>query len=365
MTLAGTGGRLEFHVMPLLTTLALCLALGTPQDTPKPEKTKTYKEAEADLLFDYPASWQLRKDKYASIFEFSVNNQQVQIRILKTAGRYPASHWQESVKMVEETKGSEVLQQWEEDLLGVPLLMSKFREQSGAQKSIVLVGMLYTKTVQKVSFRVISPESVAEEAEKAWRGALVTIRTVSGDLPVKEDPSSTAPVPTTEVKPATGPTKTVVIKAKNGREGKVFQGPVRAEADKDRGLYAYLPEGWQLSDGILKGGAGMPSFKFSVGISELDASKREWLIRAGKLMSDLDSVSNRDEPPVKQSSAGFDLYTMVRVGKKADQEVVQILTLGWAGGLYWIAEQQIQKDMWMSRSKDVMSTFDKISVASS
>ena len=49
-----------------------------------------------------------------------------------------------------------------------------------------LVGLLYVAREQKMTFRLTSSIGAADDAEKSWRNALITLRTVSGNLPIPE-----------------------------------------------------------------------------------------------------------------------------------------------------------------------------------
>lgn len=348
--------------MGLTTTVLASILLGMGQEG---EKTKTFKDPATDLIFDYPQSWGMKTDKYATTFTFTVKNQSVLVRLLRTDQRYPAGHWQSSVKMVEETNKNEVLKQWEEELLGVPLLLTRYREQKGAVRSIVLVGLLYARTAEKMSFRLISPEPVADEAEAVWRNVLMSTRTVSGKLPEKEDITATIPVTTEEVKPETRPTKSFTLTAKSKADQKFFKGPVRITLDDQAGIYGYLPEGWKFENGTAKSDSAPFNLVLSSGVNDVDSAKKVWLVKCGQKMSELDSVGKRTEPPMKVSEAGFELRYMIRSGTKDGIEKAQVVVLGWSAGLYFIAEFDGSAEDWAKNRGAIEKVIGQISVSSS
>lgn len=346
--------------MAAITSALIGIALGLTQD-----RTRTYEDRSTDLILTYPESWKMEKQRYATVFQFPVQNENVIVRILKTDQRYPAEHWQSSVKMVEETNGNEVLEQWTEDLLGVPLLMTRYREQRGAVRSIVLVGLLYAKTPEKMSFRVIAPETVAQEAEQVWRNVLVSARTVSGKLPEREEPGSAAPV---EVVPPgrERPTKSVTIGGNSAAEaGSAYKGPVRVTADADRGLFAYLPEGFTLDGTKLKPADGSWTLEMAYGVGDLESSKAGWLRQCSMGRTPLTTVERRHEPKPKVGAAGFTLMEMVRTGRVEETPSVQLVVLGWSGGLAYTAEFRGSADQWKTHEAAIRDVLGKFSVSSS
>lgn len=328
------------------------------------EKTKNYEMKEADLALSYPASWKLSHTKYADIFEFPIKGQTVLVRMLHTDQRSTADEWQSAVKMIEETNGNSVQKQWEEELLGVPLLMTRYLEQKGAVRSIVLVGLLYSKTPEKASFRVIAPEPVAEDAEAEWRKVLVTARTVSGKLPTKEQPG-TAPPAQIEDPVKEKPGRTVIIGPVSRVPKEPFKGPARFTANADRGLYAYLPEGWSMDKGKISNADGFADLKVTFSLGDFDAAKTAWLKDCGAMMSEMKTINERLEPPTKMSLAGFTLTEMTRTGTNDKGPYVQNVILGWSGGLSWTLTYSGSAEEWAKVKDKVHFLADRLSVASS
>ncbi len=345
--------------MAAITTALIGIALGLSQ-----ERTKSYEDKSTDLILNYPASWKMDRQRYATVFEFPVNNERVVVRLLKTDQRYPAEHWQSSVKMIEETNGNEVLAQWTEDLLGVPLLMTRYREQKGAVRSIILVGLLYAKTPEKMSFRVIAPEPVAEQAEKTWRDVLLSARTVSGNLPEREVPGSADPV---EVVPPTKerPTKSVKIEMNPAGTKPAYRGPVRVNADVDRGLFAYLPEGVSLENGVLKPAVGDWSLQLAFAVGDLESTKTGWLRQCAVGRSNFTKIEKRTEPKPTLSEAGFLLTPMIRTGLVGEVDSVQYVVLGWSGGIAFTAEFRGTSEQWRDQQEAIRGVLSKVAVASS
>src|SRR5690606_2842666 len=97
-----------------------------------------------------------------------------------------------------ETLGRTIDRQWQEVILGVPLLLTRMFFVRSGEKMSTQVGLLYSATPEKLNYRLTVNAEKAEEAEAAWRGALSNLRTLGGSLPGVENPDI---VPPTEVDP--------------------------------------------------------------------------------------------------------------------------------------------------------------------
>ncbi len=221
--------------MPLIASVLFIGALA--------QESKTFQSKDLGLIFQHPAAWTIKKAKYSTDMSFPVSDGSIaSIQVFNIQFRQEKSMWQQLQREVSEQLRRRVSQQWEEQILGVPLLLTRVEYSDGDKEVSTLVGLLYTATKEKLNFRVTCTAGTVQETENAWRQALVTLRTVDGEMPIPEDPTKPLPNPD---KNSSGQTITrLTPEDLNG-------GPVRTKnvqriAKLGRQIDVYLPDGWTL-----------------------------------------------------------------------------------------------------------------------
>lgn len=302
------------------------------------QETKTFQDKALDLQFQYPATWKVEKVSFGHEFSFLIGKEPIVIRVIQAPMPESKETYQASMKQIQEGNGGVVLRQWEEELLGVPLLMTSVRKTTPTSNTMRLLGLLFTNDEQSMSFSFECSEASYQEAEKLWRDTLLTSRTVSGKLPQKGGTPKTDPAVDpgkTETPPDNS--KTVILTDESTKVAPIF-GPVRVTADSDRGIYAYLPEGWSLADGKLTHPTFAGELTLMVGTGGEEALLRTWLKMCGDRLAELSTVTSRKEPRPVLNKAGFKLRDMIRTGEKDGKPWTQRLTLGTGNGYYWIVD---------------------------
>lgn len=206
------------------------------------QETKTFRDKDLGLIFQYPANWEVKKEKYSTNFEFTAaDGSTSQIQVFKTQFRQEKATWQQLQREVSEQMRRRVTRQWEEQILGVPLLLTTIEYSDGEAQRSTFVGLLYTATQEKLNFRVNSTAGTAQQAEDAWRGALMTLRTISGELPVPEDPTKPLPNPDT-----TDSGRPITRLTPDDTGDPVRTKNVTRLEKLGQQLDLYLPDGWAL-----------------------------------------------------------------------------------------------------------------------
>jgi hypothetical protein len=205
-----------------------------------------------------------------------------------------------------------------------------------------LVGLLYTATSEKLNFRVTSSRFAAQEAEAAWRNVLMTLRTVSGELPVAEDPTRPNPNPTTNNSGSAKPV--LVLKPGDGME------PVRTKnvAQISRlgaQLNVFLPDGWKLDEKDDKITLTNPDVKSGVNLTLTSATKAE--LEAALRTAEKESfprfnvVTLREGVSLKTMKSGSPVSDALRVGQtKEGAYLVVWHILGNAESVVWRADYE-------------------------
>lgn len=325
--------------MPITTLIAGILL--------SPQATKVYEAKEIDLKFSYPDAWKLRKERLYDILEFNVDGQLVKVQIMKTVMTYPKEHWQQVMKEVNSQSGRVLLKQWEEELLGVPLLLTRYNEGEGTSTRQVLSGLLYGARDEKLNFRLTSPEPVAEGAQKMWFDVMLGMSTVSGrmpgekppkeDKPEKPKPDSRNPEADDPVRRGEGRKgdKTYVLKPIEQGPPKIELAPKRVVADAGRGIYAYMPEAWALESDKIVHSSGT-AIGFTAMTGDQNQVKKEYLRAGSAALAKMDKVTDRQESKPGYNAAGFVVSEMSRSGTSATGNMASWTAYGWSAGYGWV-----------------------------
>ncbi len=297
------------------------------------DSLKEYTSPVTDMRLKYPSSWTLKKDRYADELRFKVDGKEVYVELMGIEMNFPAQHWQDVTREINSSNDRTVLRQWEEELLGVPLLLTKIRDLGKADIEIAITGLILSNRPQKMLFRLHTPESVAQSAEEQWNKVMLSADTISGKLPSEAAPTTpdgngggTATVNTT-------PGKIQVIEPKTGAPKTIKRGSVRLPLDEERGTYLYVSEGWTVKDGVLSNGS--VQLQFSQGIGEERVARSEWLKVCGTALGRLNTITGRIEPEAKYRESGFRGTYLERRGTTADSGEVQWIVYGWMGGYFY------------------------------
>ena len=346
--------------MPL-TAMICALALGMPSEQEggtKPPPMKNYENKVLDLKFQHPAEWRVRKERLYDTFEFRIEGTLVRVQLLVTQMSASKEHWQKVNLDINSQNGRQVLRQWEEELLNVPLLMTKVREGEPGNVTISLSGLLLSVRQDKLLFRLYAPENVAEQAEAAWFKVLLSADSLSGKLP-SETPA-TAEDPKT--KPNDNPPPVVVMRPEANRPGKIERGPIRVQVDANAGLFAYLPTGWEAKDGRLHHTSGL-SVSLGVTTGEEALGRREYLRLGGTMLKELATVGQREELEPKANRAGSKVTRLTRNGTNADGKAVnQWIAFGFEGGYSWVIGWSGTSEEFAKQKAALTDLADRLSV---
>lgn len=325
-------------------------------------KLKVYSNPTTDIRLKYPEDWNLKKDKFSDELRFKVDGKEVYVELMGIEMNFPPQHWQDVTREINTNNDRSVLRQWEEEFLGVPLLLTKVRDLGKPEIEIAITGLVLSNRTQKFLFRLHSPESVAQSAEEQWNKVMLSADTISGKLP-----SEAIATPTTNnsggggASVSTTPGKIQVIEPKFGPPKVVRRGSVRSVLDESRGTFLYLSEGWALKDGILSNGS--VQLKFGTGIGDERVARSEWLKECGISLGRLNVVVSRVEPELKYRESGFRGTYLERRGKTTDGDEVQWIAYGWQSGyLYTLSWTGTELDF--KSSKDARTElFEHLAIA--
>ncbi len=350
----GTAGRPDNRQM--ITSVAyFVLSQTTPQ-----QGTVPYRDKSMDLTFERPAAWAHKKTKYGEQFEFTVSDGTIAVvQIFKTKFRQPADTWQTLQLNVATDMKRKVARQWEEQILSVPLMMTRIEFKEGGVEKATVVGLLYSATAEKLNFRINATAGTIDEAENQWRSALLTLRTLSGELPAKDDP-----------------TKPLVTATKNDKGQRIDR--LKVEENKTatkvlnsatifslgRKVSVSLPKEWTIEqngdDALLRS----PALLQTVGLKVVPGgvpNAESVLVEANAATIDQFSlISLRDETGWQWNRVGAQTLTSVRTGIDAQGKPLTIVTVvATKGGLVWQFQYSGGEEKTYSREKGAIDELVK------
>jgi len=294
-----------------------------------PDKV-VYKEMRLGLQFEHPKTWKVRRDKFSAVFEMPMNGgQKATVQLYNAQYKGTLDDWQLIQVEINKSMKRNVDRQWQEEFLGVPMALTKISFTDAGRGQTVITGLLYTSYADKMNFRLSSPAEVGEQAEAGWRDAMLTLRTVSGELPGVENPKLPSVKPELEK-------ESTVWKPKETNK-KLERGSVVAEIVCESTKYRLnIPTGWSIEDSKMmnKGLTGQVEILASVGIPE-DAGER--LVNSAKAtLQEFESVSLREDPRSEVVKSGASVGRIFRLGKSKTGSLVLGSVVGYCEGVYWL-----------------------------
>ena len=160
--------------------------------TPQADDLKEVISKEHALSWKVPKTWSVKQGKNQLTLTIPVGTSTAKLNIFATYYRRPAEEWQKLQGAIAEQLGRKLDQQWEEQVLGVPLLLTK----TSSSSEVRITGLLYATMKNKFHFTLDAPSMAAEDAWSNWKSAMETLRPLGGELPTAEDGQKPVTSPT-------------------------------------------------------------------------------------------------------------------------------------------------------------------------
>lgn len=309
---------------------------GTPQD---PAANPVFTNYELGVTFNYPATWEYAADKNVHRFRFGIEGGAEKA----TLELYPANYrsdidiWQATQKNISEQLKRTVVRQWQEEILGVPLLLTKSQGKEGGRETVSISGLVYSATPRKVVFRLAAPAEDFDKAEFEWRTVMQTMRTIDGTIPKPEDPNRQ--VTPEDLKPKTKPPKRVTWKAGAPDPATFVKAAQVLEAQAGGKSYLLrVPADWTVApkDGgwtITKDGIQLELTL----ASSLDSAPpaAALMTLSGKTLEGFTKVAKREDTLPKLSRAGLTFARVWRTGSGKDGAIWSFDAVGQMSEAYW------------------------------
>lgn len=178
--------------------LALLLALlhlpGQTQDPQQPADPNTlqYQNLTLGMKFSYPKAWELttnKKEETRILIPLENTSDRAVVEVYSVSFRSEPEIWQLSEAAFAKTMKRKVERQWEEEILGVPLLLTKVDFADKGSQKVSETGLVYSLGFHKLMYRITATPDLFDKADYEWRKVLQSLRTWTGEMPQKEDGS--------------------------------------------------------------------------------------------------------------------------------------------------------------------------------
>ncbi len=303
-----------------LVAFAALLALVSPQQT----EVKRVDLAQIGLSFDCPKTWDVSSNKKAEVhIILPVPDAQT----TATVDIYPTNFvsetniWQLSQEGLAKSMKREIVRQWQEEVLGVPLLLTRVNYTERGNTKTSTTGLLYSDSPRKLMYRLVSAPEDFDKADYAWRTAMQTLRTYTNRPLTPQSPGKEPDPKIPDVLPDKPPKHIVFDTHNTGAR------PIK-KADKsfdmviaNRKVQLRYPADWtfkQDANGVIllsNPGVANPVSITALSTLDSDAPQRALFKASSTTLDQFVKVDRREEAPSSTNLAGATLWTVWRTGK--------------------------------------------------
>jgi hypothetical protein len=328
----------------IFAPLIALIALAAPQAA----DVQTHSDTRLGLAFDYPKSWKIAK-RARDVVTFQIPLEGApghgELLVVNANYRDTAEQWQLIQRQSNVQLNREVERQWQQEILGVPMLLTRINYIHRDVPTTTLTGLLYTASPDKLLFRLTAPAGAFDGVMLQFNDLMLSLRTLSGQLPRPEDPSvATLPPPPT---PPT-PERRIPIGATTVREEEEVRLPPVAVAltVAERPVAVHLPDGWTGTvgeDGTLALRHSDLASPLRVEFAETvaEAPQRALLRRSSATLGEFSRVALREDFDPRANRSGMSIASVWRTGAAAGGDIVTLDAVAAGPDVYGILSYRI------------------------
>lgn len=334
--MSGIGADAVPQVSMHALLLSLVIAFG------QGEPTETYKNPDLDLAFNHPKSWKFQKQRSGgdkAIIPLS-SGKTATLEVYDVVFASDRGQWQDLQKQFLTQLHRDVVRQWQEEILSVPLLMTLGQFEAKGTNTSILSGLLYSRTPRKFVFRLTSPSEEYSNLEVQLRTSLQTLRTLDGKTLTAEDPAALHTDEDFKVKPVQEPEKAMPV-GESRSKPKVVRGEKTADGRTGGvDVRLYFPKDWT--------GAAISPTEFKlVGPEKLEIrasiasildsppQRAALTLSAAKSLDGFETVSKRDDYEATSKTGALVMWVS-REGLFSKKPVASFDAAGRNGDFYWV-----------------------------
>lgn len=150
-----------------------------------------YDHLETGFQFSYPREWTLKKNRDHITLSFTAGeaNRPAILEVYGATFTGEIPTWQAVQVNAAKDLKREVVRQWQEEILTVPMLMARTHWTSKDVEYTSDNALVYANTRRKLLFRLEARTDDFEAADRAFRDVLQSLKMIDGHLPKPFDPS--------------------------------------------------------------------------------------------------------------------------------------------------------------------------------
>lgn len=306
------------------------------------EDTVRFDHVETGFQLQVPRAWKGTKTRDSQRYTFSISgsDQTATFELYGVTFSNDIPTWQAVQTNAAKQLKREVVRQWQEEILTVPMLMTRTAwEEKNGIGFIAESGLIYSESRRKFLWRLTAPASAFDQANTQARAVLQSIRTENGRLPKIFDPTipqsedlrrpDRAEKRTTWKLPDPGKKEPV----KGDRQVETVAGNIPVLlfysgewtfAAEGNGLVVTHPK---VTGKITLRGYSTP---------ETDPPGRMLLRQSGQTLADFAKVDKREEHGPVRSLSGSQIMMIWREGSSASGPLFTFDAVGATGDYHWL-----------------------------
>jgi hypothetical protein len=340
----------------MLISVAIFALVLSAQTT---QTTQIYTDPDLGLSFSHPSTWLLEKANDSKqttqakkkkkkkgdtgVVDFRIPltgaAEDADLQIMRASFSGSPETWQTIQTNANKDLHRQVQKQWQEEILGVPMLLTQIDFTNNGTNETTVTGLLYNDSPDKLLFRLTGPTSDFDKAQFEFEQALQTLRTTNNEMPKAQDPDH----------PATGPAhfdprgqKHPLFVPDVPRKYKIAPVSVPLVVSTKK-VEIHVPAGWR-AEHVDGGGFELRSAELPYPIvfhvaSSLDSEPAgNALIDASAAsLADFSAVQRREDTVADVNDGGCTVTSVWRTGTGAKGPLVTMESAGAEGDFYFVA----------------------------
>ncbi|MGV3618395.1 MAG: hypothetical protein ACO1SV_23970 [Fimbriimonas sp.] len=349
--------------MIIATRIVAILAMA-----PGTQGTTTFSDPALGLAFDYPSTWVAgKKTKDSSRFTIPIadSTETAELEVNRVPFHSSKEIWTTIQTHAAAQMKRELVRQWEQEILSVPMLFSQvnFTHQGAAKTT--LTGLYYTRTAAKLMVRLTAPTAEFEKAQFSLSEAMQSLRTLDGSTPQEDDENIKL---TPAAKPPVAPPKVTVIKTDGNTKptGPAVDVPLTVST---KPVVMKLPQGWR-AEGVEGGKLTLHHEDLSGPItvevrSTLDSDPPQSALfkLSSETLGQFSAVTKREDTNNEPNKVGCLVTTVWRIGKGGDGDLMVHEAAGAQGDFYFLASYRLTNPALLANERKLLrGLLDQVSL---
>jgi len=309
-----------------------------------PANTIEYANYDTNLVFSHPKDWRIKIEKKSQAMHATLlprsKTKIAELDVYSVVWGAKPDLWQDVQLQINKQMSRDVVRQWQEDILGMPMLLTQTHYYQKGREMEGLSALIYMQWSKKMLLRLTADVTSYSDAEVELRQALQTLHTVDGSTPVAEIPDR--PITKAEAAETVTPgMEDVTVITPDPLHLKVHKGPLGVPVTVGgKAAELRFPKGWTASKTTAGFELRNPKLRDPVEIivnSDLDSDDASDALEKATAASlnRFNLVQTRDEVAGMLYGSGSSVSWVWRVGQGSAGPICAWDAVGQIGDNYW------------------------------